>query len=224
MKGGTMKHITRFRWALIPIFVVALIGVVFETTRQSEAEVEVSSEGSKEVVVTIGPPDRSVLSVGDSMRKVSKFRESIEEYRKVVSMEGVDARVKAEAQYNIGLSYVWLGNYKQVETEFKALKRDYPTNGTAIGWMEYCLAHLDISRGEYQSALFRCEAILEKKVAEDQKLYAFAQYQIGRISFHFLGDVEKGKAAFSKTVESYPDSEPARLAHLFLEDIRLLSQ
>ncbi len=212
-----MRLIKRFGW-FIPIFVIILVWGVIKTTKTVESKVTVSGGGSNEIVVTISPGDRTQLDEGDALRKAFKFNEAIKVYQNVLSDEKTDAAIKAEAHYNIGLSYTWLGKQKEAEAVFRDVLATYPDNGMAKAYAEYCMAWLEAQYGDYDTAIARLRRIMDEKTCNDEKIYSRTQFQIGRIYKVFLMDNEKANAEFVKVLANYPDSKAAQ--HPFVNSLK----
>ena len=214
-----MKPIPWLGWINVSLFVMAIIGGVFQAIEQAEAEVAVSGEGSKEIVVTIQDlsleDEVAAFARGDSLWNEQKREEAVAEYREVV--QGVEVSgLEAEAQYKIGLYYITLGDWDQADAAFQQVLEGHPTDVTTTPWAEYSLAWLDIHRNKFQSAIAKFQAVIDKGISKDKELYAYAYYYIGKIYIAFLHDKAKADAAFQKVLEKYPDSKPAK-RHFWLK-------
>ncbi|HID94959.1 MAG TPA: hypothetical protein EYP53_02735 [Candidatus Latescibacteria bacterium] len=216
-----MRQISRLRWPLGFITVIAFTGVTL-SGRMGEGKVQVSGKGKREIVVTIGPEDRSVLAVGDSLRRQGDFLQAIEAYRSIASDERYPRSIRAEATYDVGLSYMWMGRYEEADVWFTQLEAQFPEDGTATSSTEYALAHIDIAKGRYESALSRCRKILKKRASSDPQIYAYAAYQIGRINLFFLHNLKEAKGWLRMVLRDHPGTEPAWLAHIFLNEMEVL--
>ena len=203
-----MRYINRLRW-ILPVFVIALIVVVLNVSKKSESRVEVTGGDDKEIVVTIGGPDRSVLEDGDALRKSFKFREAIEYYQNVLDDEDADIEIKKEAKYNIGLCLIWLGEYDEAGEVFNEMLSAYSDDGNATGYAQYCLAWIEVQEGKYHEAVARLQNKLAEKNCTDIELCARTQFKIGKIYLAFIDDYEKAQEAFQKVLQDYPDTKIA---------------
>jgi hypothetical protein len=85
------------------LWIVPVIGLYlafctgFHVSR-SEGNVKAAIEQDKEIVVTIGESDRSVIAEGVSLRKTFKFREAIAAYQKLLDTQGIPVSLRAEAE------------------------------------------------------------------------------------------------------------------------------
>jgi tetratricopeptide (TPR) repeat protein len=178
-------------------------------------------EETKEIVVTIeglsSADKAAAFARGEDLRKGMKFAEAIKEYQKVVA-GGEPCALEAEAQYDIGLCYTWLGERDKAEAVFQRMLQTYADNGEAVANAEYGLAWVEIQKGELDAAVARLERMLREQTCEDRELYARAQFQIGRIYLAFVHDYEEAQAAFRKLLANYPDSE--LVSHPFLDALR----
>ncbi len=104
----------------------------------SEGTVEVSKSTEGDLVLTLSEPDRSALAPGDSLRKAWKYREAIEAYKEALNTTSVDNVIRAEVEYNIGLSYTWLGEYDKAELVFEKMLSTYK-DPNVIGYAELCI-------------------------------------------------------------------------------------
>jgi len=201
---------------MIPIIVCLCVMCVY-AARQSEGKVEVTGvagDGAGEIVVTLSEPDRSQIVEGDALRKAHEHNEAIASYQNVLDMDGVDAEVRAEAQYNIGLSYTWLGDYDKAEAVFKKMLDTYKDNTNAVGYAEYCLAWLEVQKGKYHEAIERLQRSLDTETITDRELGSRSQFMIGRTYFKFLKDKENANQAFAKVLAKYPGTKIANHPYL----------
>lgn len=213
-----MKPIMRWGGIILPMVTLIVIGVVGEAVSH-EGKVDVSEEGSQEIIVTIGSVSSAEKGVAftraDSLRKTGQFTEAIAAYRTVVA-GGDSSELEAEAQYQIGLCYYHLGDGKQAKEAWQTVLRVYPTAGTPAAWADYGLAVLEIDRDRFQEAIARLQGILEKGYTDDTEVYAYAYYQIGRIYLAFLHKQAQAEAAFQEVLTRYPESTPAK-RHFWLD-------
>ncbi len=162
-----------------------------------------------EVIVPLGEPDRSVLAEGDTLRARFKFREAIEAYMEVLNTPNLDKRVRAEAEYNIGMSRTWLGEYEEAKRVFMGMLERYSDDPNAVGYAQFCLAWIEVQEGKYTEAISRLEASLAKGAITDRELAARTRYLIGRTHLLFLNDPDRARTEFLKVLSSYPDTRTA---------------
>lgn len=176
---------------------------------------------TKEIVVVLeglsSADKAAAFAKAEGLRKDMKFREAIQEYRKV--LEGGETSVfEAEAQYNIGLSHTWLGERDKAEAVFAQMLQTCANDGKATAHAQYCMAWLEIQNGQFDQAIARLERMLTEKTCGDSELYARAQFQIGRVYLAFLHDRDSAQDAFRKLLADYPDSDTVQ--HPFLKPLR----
>ena len=106
----------KIKW-FVPCLGFVLVLIMY-AAKQSEGTVDVTGGSTGGIVVTLTEPDRSLLDEGDALRKAHKFAEAVVSYERVLTQNNVDLEVRAEADYNIGLSNTWLGEYDKAETVF----------------------------------------------------------------------------------------------------------
>ena len=135
--------------------IICLLGVFVFSRRNVTSETV--AEPGNEIVATIGEVDRSAIALGDTLRKQRKFNEAIAEYQKVLETQGIPVSLKAEAEYNIGLSRTWLGEYDQAETMFNRVIDVYKDDPNAVGYAQYCIAWVEVQKGKYREAISRLE-------------------------------------------------------------------
>ena len=198
---------------ILPVLICLVTAGIYAAGR-SEGKVEVEGDVAGEIVVTLSEPDRSLLVEGDALRKAHKHQEAIASYQNVLERDGVDTEVRAEAQYNIGLSYTWLGEYNKAEAVFQKMLDTYNDNPNAVGYAEYCLAWLEIQEGKYHEAIKRLQRSLDTKTITDRELSARTQFMIGRIYFNFLHNNENANNAFEKVFYQYPETKIANHPYL----------
>jgi len=184
-----------------------LLGLFVFSRRNVTAETV--AEPGNEIVVTIGEVDRSAIALGDTLRKQREFNEAIAEYQKVLETQGIPVSLKAEAEYNIGLSRTWLGEYDQAETMFNRMIDVYKDDPNAVGYAQYCIAWVEIQKGKYREAITRLERSLASRNITDRELAARTQYLVVRTYFMFLNDPLHAKAAFQKVRATYPETRIA---------------
>ena len=204
-----MKRMKPFVWILPAIGVMCAIGV-FTLSGKRNVVAETVAEPGNEIVVTIGAADRSALALGDTLRKQYKFKEAIAVYQKVLDTQGIPVVVKAEAEYDIGLSYTWLGEYDPANAVFNRMLDVYKDDPNAVGYAQFCIAWVEIQKGKYQDAIARLESSVAKGNITDRELAARTQYLIGRTYLMFLDDPVNAKTAFLKVLSKYPETETAR--------------
>jgi len=217
-KKGTYRDTFQLSLFLKPdrisLLLICIVTVVIYAAGQNEGKVEVAGDGAGEIVVTLSEPDRSVLVEGDALRKAHEHNEAIRSYQNVLDMDGIDAEVRAEAQYNIGLSYTWLGDYDKADVVFHKMLETYKNNENAVGYAEYCLAWIEVQKGEYLDAIERLQRSLDTGTITDRELGSRTQFMIGRTYFKFLNDKENANQAFAKVLAKYPGTKTANHPYL----------
>jgi TolA-binding protein len=123
------------------------------------------AQDKQEIVVTINgisSGDKLThFNNGESLRKQNKFFEAIEEYKQVIS-SGELCGKEAESHYNIGLCNTWFFELDKAEIVFHEVIKNYPDDDLATGNSEFCLAWIDVQKGNYNSAIDRLQNTLEK--------------------------------------------------------------
>jgi tetratricopeptide (TPR) repeat protein len=172
--------------------------------------VQAATEPTKEIVLNIGETDRSALAEGDTLRKKSQFREAIAAYEKLLATQGLALSIRAEAEYDIGLSHTWLGEYDAAATVFNRMLETYKDDPNAIGYAQYCLAWIEVQKGKYKEAIARLEWSLGKGNITDRELAASTQFMIGNTYFAYLNDPITAKFSFEKVHSIFPDTKIAQ--------------
>jgi tetratricopeptide (TPR) repeat protein len=194
------------------LFAVAALGCaigITATVHQSEGNTPAAST-VREIVVPLGDSDRSALAEGDTLRKAHKFREAIEAYGKAIDSGITDTAILAEAEYNIGLSHTWLGEYDKAGLVFNHMLAAYKDNPNAVGYAEYCLAWIEVQKGKYKEAVARLEKTSGLRNITDRELAARIRYFAGRTNLLFLNDPLRAVSSFRTIQEKYPDTNIAR--------------
>lgn len=173
-----------------------------------------------EVIVPLGEPDRSVLAPGDTLRARFKFREAIEAYTAALNTPNLDKRVRAEAEYNIGLSRTWLGEYEEAKRVFRGMLDTYADNSNAVGYAQFCLAWIEVQEGKYTEAISRLEASLAKGNITDRELAARTRFKIGKVYQGYLFDEAHARECFVQVRKEYPDTRIARHPYVMPIDNR----
>ncbi len=194
------------KYVLFAVVALGCAAGITAAVHQSEGNTPAAT-AVREIVVPLGSSDRSALAEGDTLRKAHKYREAIESYRKVLDSGTVDASVLAEAEYNIGLSHTWLGEYDTAGAVFNRMLVTYKDNPNAVGYAEYCLAWIEAQKGKYREAVARLEHLIHTTKCPDRELCARAQFDIGKIYSSFLRNKEAGKIAFQTVVQEYKNTK-----------------
>jgi len=203
-----MKRMKSLMWILPALGLACALGVLIPDGKKNVVAETVAEPGN-EIVVTIGEVDRSAIALGDTLRKQRKFNEAIAEYQKVLETQGIPVSLKAEAEYNIGLSHTWLGEYDQAEAVFNRMLDTYKDDPNAVGYAQYCIAWVEIQKGKYREAITRLERSYAAGSITDRELAARTQYLIGRTYLMFLDDFANARAMFKKILTVYPDTHVA---------------
>ncbi len=153
----------------------------------------------------------------ETLRTNMKFREAIGEYRQVI-LPGEECGKEAEAHYDIGICYTWLGKKDSAEVIFQQVIKTYPDNMEVVAFSMYGLSWVDVQRGKFQPAIERLQQLLDRNVYPDKEFCARAQFEIGRIYLVFLHQAEQAEQAFRKVLANYPDAEVAN--HPFLAKLK----
>ena len=206
------------RIKLFAICVTLILAAAVYTAKRSEGKVDVAGNGERGIVVTLSEPDRSVLAVGDELRKAHRYDEAIASYNDLLKRDDIDRAVKAEAKYNIGLSYTWLGDYDRAEKVFQKMLGKYSDNMNAVGYAQYCLAYIEVQKGKYNEAIARLRRSLDSKTITDRELAARTQFMIGSTYLLFLHDNNRAKNAFALVLAQYPDAVIAN--HPYLDHLK----
>lgn len=193
------------------------MGAVLILSGRSRAEIEVSSGPDNGIVVVLTETDRSALAAGDSLRKAHKHDEAIAAYREALETKKMEPHVRAECEYNIGISYTWLGRYEDAEAAFKSIRTTYADDPDAVGYAEYCLAWIEVQMGQYREAIGRLEQSLNKGSITDRELAARTHFMIGRTYLLFLDDRESAAKIIKEVKELYADT--SIISHPYLENL-----
>ncbi|MDZ7401892.1 MAG: tetratricopeptide repeat protein [candidate division KSB1 bacterium] len=125
---------------------------------------------------------------------------------------------EAEAHYDVGICYAWLGKKDSAEVIFQQVINTYPDNMEVVAYSRYGLSWVDVQRGKFQPAIERLQQLLDQKIYSDKEFCARVQFEIGRIYLVFLHQAEQAEQAFRKVLENYPDAEVAN--HPFLAKLK----
>jgi tetratricopeptide (TPR) repeat protein len=204
-----MREKRYIRWMAAGIGLLLACGAGLLTLR-SGGTVQAATESVKEIVLNIGEIDRSALAEGDTLRKKFKFREAIAAYEKLLTAQGLALSIRAEAEYNIGLSHTWLGEYDAAATVFNRMLETYKDDPNAIGYAQYCIAWIEVQKGKYQEAIARLEGSLGKGNITDRELAANTRFLIGNTYQMFLNDSIRARESLGKVQKDYPDSKIAQ--------------
>lgn len=175
----------------------------------------------QQLVVTIEPLSSSDkllhFAKAETLRTNMKFREAIGEYRQVI-LPGEICGKEAEAHYDIGICYTWLGKKDSAQVIFQQVIKTYPDNMEVVAFSRYGLSWVDVQRGKFQPAIERLQQLLDQTFYPDKEFCARAQFEIGRIYLVFLHQAEQAEQAFRKVLANYPDAEVAN--HPFLAKMK----
>jgi tetratricopeptide (TPR) repeat protein len=211
-----MKRIKPFILIIPMLALICAAGILILDGKRNVVAGTVS-EPANEIVVTIGEIDRSAIAEADTLRKHFQFREAIAEYQKMIEKQGVPVSLKAEAEYNIGLSHTWLGEYDKAEAVFNRILETYKDDPNAVGYAQYCIAWIKTQKGSYKEAISLLEGSLSTMNLTDKELAARIQYQIGKIYLMFLNNPESARAMFQKILTVYPDTRVASHPNIMIK-------
>jgi len=113
---------------------------------------------------------------------------------------------------------MYTGGREKAVAIFNVLMSEYPDDGEARAYCEYCLAWIDIQHEEFQSALDRLQKILDEKPSKNDEVYAQVLYKIGNIHLAFLNEPKIGKEYYWKVINEYPDAEITSHLYEFFGD------
>ncbi len=200
-----MKRMKSLIWILSALGLACALGILIPGGKKNVVAETVATPGN-EIVVTIGEIDRSAIAEADTLRKHFKFKEAIAEYQKMLEKQGLPVSLRAEAEYNIGLSHTWLGEYEQAEAVFNRMLETYKDDPNAMGYAQYCIAWIEIQKGKYRKAIVRLERSIAAWNITDRELAARTLYLEGRTYLMFLDDSANARVEFQKIRSSYPDT------------------
>ena len=192
-------------WILPALGLVCAVGILILDGKKNVVAETVAEPGN-EIVVTISAVDRSAIAEADTLRKHFKFKEAIAEYQKALEKQGLPVSLKAEAEYDIGLSHIWLNENDQAEAVFNRMLNEYKSDQNAVGYAQYCLAFIEVQEKKYMEAIARLKNSVATGNITDRELAARTQYLIGRTYLMFLDDVPNAQKAFQVIKTSYPDT------------------
>ena len=179
------------------------------------------AQNKQEIVVTIkgiSTGDKLThFNKGEELRKRMKFSEAIEEYKQVIA-PGELCGKEAEAHYNIGLCYTWLGKVVAAEAVFQEVLKTYPDDAEVVAYTKLCFSWIDVQRRNFDAAINRLQQTLDENLYSGEECCSVAQFHIGRIYLLYLHDYERAEAAFRKVLEKYPNSKITQ--HPFLEKVK----
>ena len=178
---------------------------------QNKQEITVTIEGISSTAMT------EHFNKAEELRNNGKYDDAIEEYKKVVN-GGEMCEKTAEAHYDIGLCYTWLGKKNDAEAVFKEVLKKYPGNKKVVAFTKYCLSWVDVQKGNYESAIDRLQRTLDENSYPDEEFCSRAQFQIGRIYQAYMHEYEKAESAFKIVLEKYPNSKIT--GHAFFEKLK----
>ena len=204
-----MKRMKSLMWILPALGLVCAVGILILDGKKNVVAETVAEPGN-EIVVTIGEVDRSAIALGDTLRKQRKFNEAIAEYRTVLETQGIPVSLKAEAEYNIGLSHTWLGEYDQAAAVFNRMLDVYKDDPNAVGYAQFCIAWIEIQKGKYIEAIARLERSIAAGNITDRELAVRTQYLVGRTYLFFLDDRTNARIAFHKVLDKFSETKTAR--------------
>ncbi len=179
------------------------------------------SAQQQELVLTIEPilsSDKLLhFAKAETLRTQMKFQEAIAAYQQVLA-PGEFCGKEAEAHYDIGICYTWLGKKNTAEEVFQQVLKTYPEHKEVLAHSQFCLSWIDVQRGQFQQAIERLQKLLDQKIYADKEFCAKVQFEIGRIYLVFLQDPEKAELIFHQVLAAYPDA--AIKNHPFLEKLK----
>jgi len=200
-------HITkRYSWIVFCALGALLLGIGMLAT-SGESTKATTTAPDNEIVLSIGEIDRSALNEGDTLRKTHKYKEAIAAYQKVLDTQGMAQSVRAEAEYDIGLSYLWLGEYDKAHTIYTHMLNIYKNDPNAVGYAKYSIAWIEIQQGQYTSAIQLLQSVLAEGKCTDKELCSRTQFQIGKIYLSFIKNKEEGLRALRMVVLNYPGTK-----------------
>ena len=197
--------------------IIALVMIGLSVTKlpaQNAQEIIVTID----TVITIDADTKLVhFNKGEELREQQKFADAIEEYKLVLS-SGNSCGKESEAQYCIGICYLWMGQFRESESVFKEVLKTYPNDYEAIAFSNYSLSWLDVQNGNLYEAIERLRKTLDENFYTDEEFCSRAQFQIGRIYLSYLNDHKSAEKEFRVLLDKYPDSEYTN--HPFVEHLK----
>jgi tetratricopeptide (TPR) repeat protein len=212
-----MKRIKPFILIIPMLALICAAGILILDGKRNVVA-ETVSEPANEIVVTIGAVDRSAIAEADTLRKHFQFREAIAKYQKVLEKQGLPVSLRAEAEYDIGLSHTWLGEYDQAEAVFNRMLETYKDDPNAVGYAQFCIAWVEIQRGKYKEAIERLDRSIAAGNITDRELAARTQFLIGKTYLVFINDSVHAQAAFNKIRNVYSDTRTARHPYISIRE------
>jgi tetratricopeptide (TPR) repeat protein len=122
--------------------------------------------------------------------------------------------LKAEAEYNIGLSHTWLGEHDKAMAVFNRMLDIYKDDPNAVGYAQYCIAWVEIQNGKYKEAIARLERSVIAGNITDRELAARTLYLEGRTYLMFLDNPTNASALFQKIRSVYPDTRIGKYRYI----------
>ncbi len=179
----------------------------------------------------------SPVAKADSLYNEGKYKEAIEEYKKVLSQNPDMLQIYER----IGIAYYKMKDLDRAIETFKKLLEEKPDSKNAI----FNLSAIYIEKNNLEEALKYFKIIEENSISDPDIFYNFgllsfknnqideaieffnkciirdekyyeAFYQLG-LAYANKGDIEKAKLNFGKVIEIKPDSEEAALAKSMIE-------
>ena len=187
------------RWIICLLLTLFVLCGLSSTTVFAQQEVIVTIKGSS------SGDKLAHFELAEQLRNQNKFREAMAEYWKVLS-PGELCGKEAEAHYDIGICYTWLGKKDDAEAIFQEVLQTYPNNAEVIAHTYYCLSWIDVQRCNFEAAINRLQETLNSRIWTDAEFCARAEFQIGRIYQAFLHDHEKAQEIFDRVLVNYPDA------------------
>jgi tetratricopeptide (TPR) repeat protein len=189
--------------------------------------------------IKLEPVPKSPVAKADSLYNEGKYKEAIDEYKKVLSQNPDMLQIYEK----IGIAYYKMKDLDNAINTLKELLEKKPDSKNAI----FNLSAIYIEKNNLEEALkyfkmideasisdpdlfynfgllsFKNDKIdeaisfFEKCILRDDKYYE-AYYQLG-LAYTNKGDLEKAKINFQKVIEIKPDSEEAAFAKSMLESM-----
>lgn len=191
----------------ITIISIVLIGTVLVSYRTTEGVVQISGDGGSDITITLEELDRSVLSSADTFLYHRNYQKAVKEYEKVLALDGVEPKVRAEARFSIGFANMKNGDYSEAKQQFENLKQEFSEYSKAQGYADYCLAWIEVQEEQPQAAIARLKRCLAENEFSDREIPARIMYKIGITYSQILGDFESGNAMLEQMAEKYPETK-----------------